>query len=98
MVLSSQQGKLSLLGAEHIQFEAFSHGVTSLIEVELLVGIPICSLGNDKNYLMSREIGFQEAHRNGTILDLRNETMLYGPDLISKKNVPSLRVKTGAFP
>ncbi len=47
---------------------------------------------------MSRKIGFQEAHSNGTILDLRNETILYGLDLISKKNVPSLRGKTGAFP
>ena len=28
-VLSSQQGKRSLLGAEHIQFEVFSHGLTS---------------------------------------------------------------------
>ena len=31
-------GKLCQLGAGHIQFEAFSHGVTSWIEVEWLVG------------------------------------------------------------
>ena len=30
---SSQQGNYALLGAEHIQFEAFSHRVTSWIEV-----------------------------------------------------------------
>jgi hypothetical protein len=31
-------GKKSLLGAGHIQFETFSHGVTSRIEVEFMVG------------------------------------------------------------
>ena len=55
-------GKLCLLGAEHIQFETFSHEGTSWIEVELLVGIPICSSGNDKNHLMSRKNGFQDYH------------------------------------
>jgi hypothetical protein len=80
-----------------MHFEKFLHGVTSKTEVERLTGIPTCGSGNDKRCLMSRKIGFQKAHGNGTILDLRNETILYGPDLISKKNVPSLRGKTGAF-
>jgi hypothetical protein len=62
-----------------------------------MVGGDIFLMKCQKKDFMSRKIGFQEAHRNGTILDLRNETMLYEPDLIFKKNVPSLRGKTGAF-
>jgi hypothetical protein len=53
------------LGAGHIQFEVFFHGLTSWIEVEDLVEIPICGSGNDKNCLMSRKIGFH----NGPMFD-----------------------------
>ena len=52
-------GKLCLLGAGHIHFELFCHGLTSWIEVECLVRIPTT---NEivKNVLCQGKSAFQE--------------------------------------
>ncbi len=71
-------GKPRLLGARHIQFEAFSHRVTSWKEVESLVGIPICSVGNDKKCLMSRENRLSGISLQWLIVDLEKETISPG--------------------
>jgi hypothetical protein len=58
--LSSQQGKLSLSGAEHIQFEVVLHRITSGLRLNgwweySQVNIFNTSSCKDKNWLLSRK-------------------------------------------
>ena len=62
MVLETpNRANYTLSGARHIHFEVFFHRVTSWIEVEWLVGIPVAD-ETTKNPLCQEKSGFQESH------------------------------------